>query len=154
MNKQSTTKEYIENVLKRNRFAVLATEGDGQPHVSLIAITPFASYHQLIFATYRNTLKYRNLSQNSRVALFIENENVNIPGPTDKVALTIIGQTREISISDREAAFQAHLRWHPELEIFMHSSDCALIMVLAHSYQIVNGIDDIRWITAQDLDAL
>ena len=154
MNKQSTIKEYIEGVLKRNRFAVLATEGDGQPHVSLIAITPFASYRQLIFVTYRNTLKYRNLSQNSKVALFIENENVNIPGPADKVALTIIGQTREISISDREAAFQAHLRWHPEMETFMHSSDCALIMVLAHSYQIVNGIDDIRWITAEDIDAI
>ena len=154
MNQQSTTKEYIESVLRRNRFAVLATEGDGQPHVSLIAITPFASYRQLIFATYRNTLKYRNLSQNNKVALFIENENANIPGPNDKVALTIIGQTKEISISDREAAFREHLRWHPEMESFMQSSDCALIMVLAHSYQIVNGIEDIRWLTADDLDAL
>ena len=154
MNKQSTIKEYIEGVIKRNRFAVLATEGDGQPHVSLIAITPFTSYRQLIFATFRNTLKYRNLSQNSKVALLIENENVNLTGLTDKVALTIIGQTKEISISDREAAFRAHLRWHPEMESFMLSSDCALIMVLAHSYQIVNGIDDIRWITAEDIDVI
>ncbi len=64
------------------------------------------------------------------MALLIENENVNLTGLTDKVALTIIGQTKEISISDREAALRAHLRWHPEMESFMLSSDCALIMVI------------------------
>jgi len=154
MNKQSTIKVYIEDVIKASRFAVLATEGDGQPHVSLIAITPFKSFRQLIFATYRNTLKYRNLAHNSKVAVLIENENVNITGLTEKVALTIIGKTIEISISDREAAYQAHLERHPEMESFMLSSDCALIMVIAQSYQVVYGIDDIRWITAEDIDAI
>jgi hypothetical protein len=37
---------------------------------------------------------------------------------------------------------------------FMLSSDCAIIMVIARSYQVVYGIDDIRWITAEDLDAI
>jgi uncharacterized pyridoxamine 5'-phosphate oxidase family protein len=64
MNNLFTYREYIENILKLNKFAVLATESEGQPHVSLIAITPFGSTHQLIFATYRNTLKYRNLAHN------------------------------------------------------------------------------------------
>jgi len=49
---------------------------------------------------------------------------------------------------------QAHLKRHPEMESFMLSSDCALIMVIARSYQVVYGIDDIRWITAEDLDAI
>jgi len=154
MNKQSTIKAYIEDVIKASRFAVLATEGDGQPHVSLIAITPFESFRQVIFATYRNTLKYRNLTHNSKVAVLIDNENVNITGLTEKVALTIIGKTKEISISDREAAYQAHLKTHPEMESFMLSSDCALFMVIAQSYQVVYGIDDIRCITAEDIDAI
>jgi nitroimidazol reductase NimA-like FMN-containing flavoprotein (pyridoxamine 5'-phosphate oxidase superfamily) len=154
MNKQSVIKEYIEEVLKASRFAVLATEGDGHPHASLIAITPFGKSRQLIFATYRNTLKYRNLEHNNKVAVLIEGEYVNMNGLNESVVLTIIGHTEEISISDNEAAYQAHLKRHPEMGSFMLSSDCAIIMVIARSYQVVYGIDDIRWITAEDLDAI
>jgi len=148
-----TSREYIEDVLKLNKFAVLATEGDGQPHTSLIAITPFGSFRQLIFATYRNTLKYRNLSQNRKVAVLIESEDVNMKGLRKSIVLTIIGHTEEISRGENEAAYQAHLKRHPEMESFMLSSDCALILVIAQSYQVVYGIDDIKWITADDLDA-
>jgi len=154
MNKQRTIKGYIVSVLQSSRFAVLATEGDGQPHASLIAITPFGNFRQLVFATYRNTLKYKNLTNNSKVAVLIENEIVNINGLTENVVLTIIGQTKEISFSDKEPAYRAHLMRHPEMESFMLSSDCAIIMVIAESYQVVNGIDDIRWITAKELDSI
>jgi hypothetical protein len=56
-------------------------------------------------------------------------------------------------MAENEAASYAHLKQHPEMESFMLSSDCALIMVIAQSYQVVYGIDDIRWIKADDLDA-
>lgn len=154
MNKQITIKEYIEGALKTSRFAVLATEGNGQPHTSLIAITPFGSFRQLIFATYRNTLKYRNLAQNSKVAVLIESGDVKMKGLTEGVVITIIGYTEEIRIAENEAAFQVHLKRHPQMESFMLSSDCVLILVIAQSYQVVCGIDDIRWITADELDAI
>ena len=153
MNKQSTIKEYIEGALQTSRFAVLATEGNGQPHTSLIAITPFGSFRQLIFATYRNTLKYRNLAHNSKVAVLIESGDVNMKDLPKSIVLTIIGHTKEISIADNEAAFQVHLKRHPQMESFMLSNDCALILVIAQSYQVVYGIDDITWITADDLYA-
>jgi uncharacterized pyridoxamine 5'-phosphate oxidase family protein len=153
MKNLKTSREYIEDVLKLNKFAVLATEGDGQPHTSLIAITPFGSFRQLIFATYRNTLKYRNLAHNRKVAVLIESEDVNMKGLQKSIVLTIIGHTEEISKEDNEVSYQAHLKRHPEMESFMLSSDCALILVIAQSYQVVYGIDDIKWITADDLDA-
>jgi len=153
MNMKSTTKEFIEGILKTSGFAVLATEGNGQPHTSLIAITQFGDFRQIIFATYRNTLKYRNLSQNNKVAVLIEGEYLNLKGLKENVVLTIIGRTEVISKAENEAAYQAHLKRHPEMESFMLSSDCTLIMVIAQSYQIVNGIDDIRWITADELDS-
>jgi heme iron utilization protein len=153
MNNLKTSREYIEDVLKFNKFAVLATEGDGQPHTSLIAITQFGGFRQLVFATYRNTLKYRNLAHNRKVAVLIESENVNMKGLRKSNVLTIIGHTEEISRENNEAAYQAHLKRHPDMESFMLSSDCALILVIAQSYQVVYGIDDIKWITADDLDA-
>ena len=151
MNNQRIIKEYIEAVLKTSGFAVLATEGDGQPHASLIAITPFGNFRQIIFATYRDTLKYRNLSHNNKVAVLIESRVVNVKSLEESVVLTIIGHTEDIRIAENEAAYQAHLKRHPEMESFMLSSDCALIRVMAQSYQVVYGIDEIRWITAEDL---
>jgi uncharacterized pyridoxamine 5'-phosphate oxidase family protein len=153
MNNLKPSREYLEDVLNLNKFAVLATEGNGQPHTSLIAITPFESFRQLIFATYRNTLKYRNLSQNNKVAVLIENRDVNINGLQRSIALTIIGHTEAISTTENEAAYQAHLKRHPELESFMLSSDCVLIRIIARSYQVVSGINDISWISADALDA-
>jgi uncharacterized pyridoxamine 5'-phosphate oxidase family protein len=151
MEKQSAIKEYIEDLLQVSRFAVLATEGDGQPHTSLIAITPFGNSRQLIFATYRNTLKYRNLAKNSKVAVLIESSYVNMNGHKESTVLTIIGHTHEISLEENAAACQAHMKRHPEMESFMLSSDCAILEVIAQSYQVVNGIEDIRWVTTDEL---
>jgi len=153
MNKKSTTKEYIEYVLKTSKFAVLATERDGQPHTSLIAITPLGSYRKLIFATYRNTLKYRNLVHNSKVAVLIEGGYAKSKDLKKSIVLTIIGHSEEISIGENEEAFNTHLKRHPEMESFMLSSDCALIMVIARSFQVANGINDIQWLSADDLDS-
>jgi uncharacterized pyridoxamine 5'-phosphate oxidase family protein len=154
VNKQITIKEYIETFLKTSNFAVLATEGNGQPHVSLVAITPIGSCRQLVFATYRNTLKFRNLASNGKVAVLIESRIVDENDPGKRIILTIIGNTEEISITKNEAVYQAHLKRHPEMESFMLSSDCALILVTAQSFQVVNGIDEIRWVTADELDSI
>jgi heme iron utilization protein len=78
-------KTYIEDIFKTSRFAVLATEGDGQPHASLIAVTPMDGYRKLIFATYRNTRKYQNLSHNGRVAVLVE--SIDIKGRDCRKAL-------------------------------------------------------------------
>lgn len=154
MNKQTTLKDYIEAVLKTSGFAVLATEGNGQPHTSLIAITPFENFRQIIFATYRNTLKYRNLSDNNKVAVLIEGKYFNKKGLKESVVLTIIGQTEEISIARNETPYQEHLKRHPEMESFMISPDCVLIRVIPQSYQVVYGIDDVMWITVDELDSI
>jgi heme iron utilization protein len=152
MNKESTIKEYIEGVLRTSGFAVLATEGNGQPHTSLIAITPFGDFRQILFATYRDTLKYRNLSHNNKVAVLIEGGYLNAEGLKESVVLSVIGRAEEISSAENESACLAHLKKHPEMESFMLSPDCALIRVIARSYQVACGIDDIRWITAEELD--
>jgi hypothetical protein len=55
-------RKVVEAALQSSRFGVLATEGYGQPHASLIAISPVESCRQLVFATYRSTRKFRNLT--------------------------------------------------------------------------------------------
>lgn len=154
MIQNTTVKEYIESIIMSSGFAVLATEGNGQPHVSLIAITPPGNCRELLFATYRNSIKYRNIKCNNKVALLFENKDISEKEIKERVVLTIIGYTEEINISANDEAYLAHLRRHPGMESFMLSPDCTLIKIIAQSYQVVKGIDDIRWITAENLDII
>ncbi len=148
-----TIKKYIEDIFKISRFAVLATEGDGQPHASLIAITPIEGYRKLIFATYRNTRKYHNLARNGNVAVLVESIDIKRSGLQESFVLTAFGHVEKMVIEEENIVFNAHLERHPELLSFMQSEDCSLVLIKVDTYQVVRGIDDVEWWTIDDLDA-
>jgi uncharacterized pyridoxamine 5'-phosphate oxidase family protein len=135
----------IEEALQAQRFAILATESSGQPHASLIAITPVGGIAQLILATYRNSQKYRNLIQNRNVALFIDCRESRTPSIQDGFVLTARGNAVEIRDERRNSSLRLHLQRHPDLDSFLHSSDCAIICLSVEAYQLVVGIDDVTW---------
>ncbi len=145
-------KTHIVDMLQASRFAVLATEGNGQPHASLIAITPTEGFRSLIFATYRNTRKYLNLANNSQVAVLMEGENINRSALQEGFVLTAFGSAHEISLAGHDVAQRAHLDRHPDIEAFVRSKECALIQVKVEAYQVVNGIDDARWYSIKELN--
>lgn len=145
-------KKVVETALESSRFAVLATEGAGQPHASLVAITPVESYRQLIFATYRSTRKYRNLLFNRKVAVLFEVGNTNKSSLQKSHVITAFGHAKEILPEERDSAISVHLKRHPDLESFLRSEDCAFIVVAVEAYQIVQGIDNVMWWTPDQLD--
>lgn len=145
-------RKVVEAALETSRFAVLATEGAGQPHASLIAITPFGSYRQLIFATYRDTRKFSNLAINRKVAVLFEVGNSEKPGRQRSHVITAFGKAKEVLPEEYDSALIAHLKRHPDLESFLSSEDCALIVVTVETYQIVYGIDYVRWLPIDKLD--
>ncbi len=144
-------KTYIEDIFKTSRFAVLATEGGGQPHASLIAVTPTEGYRKLIFATYRNTRKYQNLAHNGKVAVLVESIDIKKSGLQESFVLTAFGHVEEIEAAENKLVFEAHLERHPELLSFMHSEDCSLIRIKVDRYQVVRGIDDVEWWTIDEI---
>lgn len=153
MSDHITVKKYIEDIFKISRYAVLATEGDGQPHASKIAITPIDGYRKLIFATYRNTRKYHNLAHNGKVAILFESTDINRSGLQESFVLTAFGHVEEMETEEKNIIYNAHLAKHPELLSFMQSVDCSLILIKVVTYQVVRGIDDAEWWTIDDLDA-
>ena len=142
MKPQTEIRDFIRQVLSANRFAVLATVSEGKPHSSFVAYTASGDSLQLIFATYRHTRKYANLKQNNEVSMLIENSKDR---STDITVLTATGKAFEVDATDGEALLQTHLRQHPELNDFLLSSECAVFRVDVEAYQLVLGIDDIRW---------
>lgn len=147
-------KKYIEDIFKISKFAVLATEANGQPHASLIGITPIEEYRRLIFATYRNTRKYTNLSQNGKVAVLVESIDINRVGLQESFVLTAFGHVEEIEAEYKNIVLNAHIERHPELSSFIHSEDCTLVLIKVDTYQVVRGIDDIEWWTIDELHRL
>jgi uncharacterized pyridoxamine 5'-phosphate oxidase family protein len=153
MRKLIVNKKYIENALLSCRFAILATEGKGQPHMSLIAITPIEGYSKLIFSTYRNTVKFSNLLENGKVAVLIENgdcKNLSLQG---SFILTAFGHAKEITFGN-DSILKLHLERHPDMKSFMQSEECALIQITVNAFQLVMGIEDVHWYSLDDLDSV
>jgi nitroimidazol reductase NimA-like FMN-containing flavoprotein (pyridoxamine 5'-phosphate oxidase superfamily) len=135
----------ICGVLERNRLAVLATQRDGQPHASLMAFTSSRGLRFLTFATYRNTLKYESLRKDGRVAILIEDREGDASYPDRRLVLTALGKVTETLGEDRQTLIVKHLARHPDLREFLGSPDCELVRVAIKAYQVVGGIDDVRW---------
>jgi len=145
MNKSVTIEAYVHEALQYCTFAVLATEGEGQPHASLVAITPSDDFKELIFATYRSTRKYNNLTKNGKVAVLFENRCANNLTKQDITVLTAFGNAEELNNEAFELAFESHVFKHPEQRTFLSSKDCAIFRVKVAAYQLVFGIDDVNW---------
>lgn len=141
----SDIQDTILRVLERNRFAVLATQRDGQPHASLMAFTPLEGLRFLAFATYRETLKYESIRHDPRVAILVEDRESDPRSSGQRLVLTALGEAIETPEEERHAYIAKHLTRHPGLQNFLSSSECEFIRVAVHAYQVVGGIDDVRW---------
>jgi heme iron utilization protein len=152
MSQPMPIRKVVEAALQSSRFGVLATEGYGQPHASLIAVTPVESCRQLVFATYRSTRKFRNLAHNGKVAVLFEIGNTDRSNLQKRYVITAFGYAEEIRIEENEPTLNIHLKRHPDLGPFLRSTDCALILVKVESYQVVHGIDNVMWWPVDNLN--
>lgn len=141
----------IQGILESARFSVLATQDRGQPHASLVAITPSHDSRSILFATYRATRKYDNLSRSDRVALFIGDRTANHSEPQSRSVLTAYGTASEVAATQRALLGRTHAKRHPSLVRLLGSSDCALVVVSVTAYEIVEGIDRVRWYELTDV---
>ncbi len=144
----------IKRVLERNRYAVLSTQRNGQPHASLIAFTPLEGVKVLAFATYRDTLKFESMQADRRVAILIEDREGDANQSERRIVLTAVGEAINTPEADRQALIQTHLRKHPDLGTFLSSPDCEFVRVAIHAYQVVGHIDDVRWYTIGECAAI
>jgi len=145
------TEKEIQRVLETNQFTVLATQHNGQPHASLMAFIPFDGLRYLIVATYRNTLKYRNVLKDGRVALLIDSHIAPDSAGHRNVVLTAHGIASEVPDCDYQAIEQAYLARHSDLRDFLASPDCVLLRVLISAYEVVGSTDDVIWYEVSDI---
>jgi nitroimidazol reductase NimA-like FMN-containing flavoprotein (pyridoxamine 5'-phosphate oxidase superfamily) len=135
--------ELVRNLLTSQRFAVLATESEGQPYSNLVAFAEADNLRSLLFVTGRDTKKYSNTIASKRVAVLVDNRT-NQPSDLDKaVAVTALGTIEEVSADYKGYLSAIYLSKHPQLEGFLRKPSNALMRVAVTDY-IVASFESVR----------
>jgi nitroimidazol reductase NimA-like FMN-containing flavoprotein (pyridoxamine 5'-phosphate oxidase superfamily) len=144
--------EPVDRVIRRlvvsAPFAVLCTQGQGQPYGSLVAFAFSEDLTTAVFATPQATRKYRLLSECDRMALLIDNRPKHADNMMQVEAVTVTGRATEIQPGALFERFANMLIGrHPYLKSFVWSESCALFRVDAKRFLHVCRFQEVRqWI--------
>ncbi|MCE5252941.1 MAG: pyridoxamine 5'-phosphate oxidase family protein [Actinomycetia bacterium] len=138
------TRRLVEELLRSQRFAVLATESETGPYCSLIAFWAADDLSHAVFATLRSTRKFNYLITHPRVALLFDdrsNQDIDI---TQGMAVTATGTAREITSDEaRVAASDGLVAKHPSLASFVASPKCAFVRVDIDAFHVVTHFQEL-----------
>jgi nitroimidazol reductase NimA-like FMN-containing flavoprotein (pyridoxamine 5'-phosphate oxidase superfamily) len=116
---------------RTRRHAALATDAGGAPYLSLVAFALAPGGAAVLFATPRNSRKFRNLRANPRVSLLLDTRGERDRDYGSAEAITVVGRARVLragSSSWREAGRALHAK-HLALAAFLEATTTALIRV-------------------------
>ncbi|MFU8794157.1 MAG: pyridoxamine 5'-phosphate oxidase family protein [Dethiobacteria bacterium] len=138
----------IKEIIFNQPFAVLATQGEGQPYTSLISYAASTDLQHLVFATPVQTRKYSQIIKNKRVSLLIDNRSQQPESINLIRAITVTGQARALE-KEEEAEQWARLllNKHSYLAKFVKSNTSGLILIKVVRYFYVRRFQEVyQWI--------
>lgn len=135
------SKADLQALLSSQPLAVLSSDGDGQPYSSLVGFAATENLKHILFATLRQTRKYRNIESNPRVSLLVDSRSNSEDDFQSAMAVTILGTARECNEEDE--MLQIYLSRHPGLSSFVHSAGCALLCVDVTQYYLVRRFQEV-----------
>ena len=141
-------REQIRALLEGQPFAVLCTQGGGQPYGSLIAYAAGDDLKAIAFATPVATRKYHLLCECPQVALVVDSRS-QFPGAMMQVeAITATGRATQLSAGpefDRWAGLLTAR--HPQLKPFVAAPSSALFRIDIVRYLYVTRFQEVRqWV--------
>lgn len=146
------SKEQIETEIKEicfnQPFAVLATQGEGQPYTALISFAASSDLQHLVFATPSQTRKYSQIIKNNRVSLLIDNRSQQPESINLIRAITITGQARPLEKEEEvEQWSRLLLDKHSYLTRFVKSNTSSLVLIRVVRYFYVRRFQEVyQWI--------
>ena len=135
--------ELVKRVFVSQRFAVLATQFEGQPYSNLVAFAEADDLRSLLFVTSRNTRKYSNTVANKKVALLIDSRINQESDLNNAIAITALGTIEEVAPDNKGCLSGIYLTKHPKLEDFLYKPSNAFMNVAVSEY-IVASFEGVR----------
>lgn len=143
MEKQDTVRNEVSRLLTGQLQAVLATQEAGQPYASLMAFAATNDLADIFLATDRATRKFKNILEDSRVALLIDDRANQAADFQAAAAVTIIGKACELQGREMEEARRIYLARHPSLAEFVMAPQTALLRVAVSRYILVSRFQEV-----------
>ena len=142
--------ETINNLLSSQKLAALSTQRDGHPYTSLMAFAYTDDLAELVVATGKATRKYKNITQECRVSLLVDNRSNREDDFHSAMALTVLGKAYPVMPSERPTYQQLYLGRHPYLEDFMTSPTIAFIKISVYRYMLVSRFQNVMEYSIRD----
>lgn len=142
--------EKILHLLSNQKLAVLSTQRDGQPYLSLMAFAYTSDLKNIVVATGKSTRKHQNIVQESRVSLLIDNRSNSENDFHAAIALTVMGKAQLIEDSERQGYQELYLSRHPSLEKFLDSPKTAFFRILVYHYLLVSSFQNVMEYNIRD----
>ena len=135
--------ELVKDLLASQRFAVIATQSEGQPYINLVAFAEADNLRSLLFVTERGTKKYSNSIANKRVAMLVDSRTNRASDLSKAIAITALGTIEEVAKDNKDYLSGIFLSKHPQLEDFLSKPSNALMRVTVTDY-IVASFEIVR----------
>ncbi len=138
----------IRELLTHEPFAVLCTQGEGQPYGSVVAFAAREDLGTLVFATPTTTRKYRLLSACDRVALVVDSRPRFPDDLTQVEAVTATGRAAQVPRGPEfDALSELLVSRHGYLHAFVLAPTSALFRVDVFRYFHVVRFQEVRqWV--------
>jgi uncharacterized protein YhbP (UPF0306 family) len=141
-------RDQIRALLDGQPFAVLCTQGGGQPYGSLVAYAASDDLLAVTFATPVATRKYRLLCECQQVALVVDSRSQHPAALMQVEAITATGRAAQLQPGpefDRWAALL--IARHPQLKSFVAAPSSALFRIDIVRYLYVTRFQEVhQWI--------
>jgi nitroimidazol reductase NimA-like FMN-containing flavoprotein (pyridoxamine 5'-phosphate oxidase superfamily) len=135
--------ELVKGLLASQRFAVIATQSEGQPYSNLVAFAEADNLRSLLFVTERGTKKYSNTIANKRVAILVDSRTNQASDLSKAIAITALGTIEEVAKDNKGYLSGILLSKHPQLEDFLRKPSSALMRITVTDY-IVASFESVR----------
>ena len=133
-------KELIRQIVESQRFAVLATQFEGQPYSNMVAFAEAEDLRSLLFVTSRNTRKYSNTLASKKVAVLVDSRTNQASDLNNAIAITALGTIEEVAADNKDYLSGIYLSKHPQLKDFLHKPSNALMKVAVTDYIVASFV--------------
>lgn len=138
------TRERLTHLFDSQLIAVLGTSSDDDPYTCLVGFKFTSDLKNLIFATMRNRLKYRQISSNPRVSLIIDNRKNSPADFSHATSVTVVGTAKDTEDPERKKLAEMLVEKHPFLTDFVKDSNCAIMKVGVEKMYIVGEFESVQ----------
>ncbi|SCZ68408.1 pyridoxamine 5'-phosphate oxidase family protein [Thiohalomonas denitrificans] len=136
-------KKRIQSLLDSQKLAVLATKRDGSPYNNLMAFAASSDLTCFYFVTNRSTRKFKNLSEDDRASLLVDDRENTSSDFHRACAVTVLGRTHPLEGETLSVAKKLLLIRHPYLKNFVDAPTCQVFCFEVEVYYFVEAFGNV-----------